>query len=165
MFDRMPPRAAALVLVIACAACQRQSAEPTGTDAQAPRTEAATIMPQPASSVPPRSKTADDVRSHEPTSVQMPVRDTPTPAIADGAEVTYACDDGVLTVTFAAGIARVLLPGGSTAEATLSAQASAKSGGEVYVGQRLGLQRIGNAVELQQTDGATRRCVESSSSG
>lgn len=83
--------------------------------------------------------------------------------MAEGATVTYDCDDGHLVVAYGNGRARLTLPDGSHSEAGLSVEASARSGGEVYVGSNVGLQRLGSAVEVQGADHSTRRCIESSS--
>jgi hypothetical protein len=105
----------------------------------------------------------DDADTPLPPSVTMPSADAETPMIAEGATVTYGCDDGNLVVAYGNGNARMTLPDGSQAEARLSVEASARAGGEVYVGDRIGLQRLGTAVEVQGADHSVRRCVETSS--
>lgn len=108
---------------------------------------------------------ADDVLSGNPETIERPPAGTPTPQLAEGADITYACEDGGdLRVGYAANVASVTLPDGAIATLPLSPSASAGSDGEVYVGETLALQRLGSVVELQAGDGEVRRCRETSAS-
>ncbi len=159
-------RAACLLLVaLCCAACQRNDTDASAANVALPPQADAAGGGAPASS---RSANVADpaapdmMPADEATRIvkEMPAADAPTPAVAVGAQITYGCDDGNLVVTYRGPTAELVLPDGSRGTATLSVEESAKAGGEVYVGTRLGLRRIGSVVELQSADGPTRRCVE-----
>lgn len=112
----------------------------------------------PAIRVPPAN---DAVRSGVATPIALPPADTATAPLAENADILYTCDDGSdLRVTYSGGRANIALPDGSIATAPLSASATQASGGEVYVGELVGLRRIGAVVELQQDSVPARRCRE-----
>ncbi|HST45005.1 MAG TPA: hypothetical protein VLK29_07255 [Luteimonas sp.] len=154
---KIPPRVAAIVLALGSAACQPDPAPaPVAAARPAPAPQAATRGP--AIEVP----SADEaVRSGVSTPIELPPADTATAPLAENADLLYGCDDGSdLRVTFSGGRANITLPDASIATAPVSAAASAEAGGEVYVGERVGLRRIGAVVELQQDGVAPRRCRE-----
>lgn len=82
--------------------------------------------------------------------------------MAEGADITYTCEDGSeLRITYAAGRAGVTLADGSIVPLPRSPQTAQQAGGEIYAGEALVLHRLGNVVELQQGEGDKRRCRES----
>lgn len=162
-------RAACLLLIaLVTGACGREPGEaPSSGAADAPAATLPADSPPPrrdARLAPPAGAPAADAVDPARIVQRMPDADAPTPAIAVGAEVQYACDDGTLAVTYRGPTATLVLPDGSRGTATLSVEASARSGGEVYVGDRLGLQRLSNVVELQVEGTPPRRCLETGGS-
>jgi hypothetical protein len=146
-----------LPLAAACSACQ-----PHGASAPTPGGEATKPAPAdtaPAAQSPIAVPKGDDVRSGVPNPIELPPPDAPTPPMAEGADITYTCEDGSeLRITYAAGRANVTLTGGNVVPLPRSAQ---HAGGEIYAGEALVLHRLGNVVELQQDEGDKRRCRES----
>lgn len=91
-----------------------------------------------------------------PGDIEMPPADAPTPAIAEGAEVIYSCDDGSeLRVRYAGIVARVTAPDESYVQVSRTG-----ADGETYADNGTTLRRLANVVEITQ-GGATRRCSES----
>lgn len=126
-------------------------------------------VPQASATPPPVAPTSppgegDDVLSGVPRPIEMPAPGTVTPPLAEGADITYTCEDGSdLRVTYAAGRANVTFADGRI-EPLPQAQAQAGVDGELYLGATLGLHRIGTVVELREEDGDVRRCRESGGS-
>jgi hypothetical protein len=148
-----------LAVAIACAACQPRDAAPTPAD-EAAKSAPAGVAP--AAQAPIAVPKGDEIRSSVPNPIELPPPDAPTPPMADGADITYTCEDGSeLRVTYAAGRANVALADGGIVPLPRSPQAAQQAGGEVYVGEALVLRRLGNVVELQQDEGTKRRCRES----
>lgn len=85
----------------------------------------------------------------------------PAPALAEGAEMTYACEDTEMRVVYADGKARVTLAGGREFALPRSRQAS-EPGEEFYVGEGKVLRRQGSVVELRQQGSGMLQCIESS---
>lgn len=149
-----------LVSLIALCGCQ------AGDDATAPSTAETPASTTPDANAAPSAPIAvpddDDVRSDVLEPIELPPPDAATPPMAEGADITYTCEDGSdLRVTYAAGRANVTLADGGIVPLPLSPQATGQAGGEVYIGEALTLHRLGNVVELQQDEGDRRRCRES----
>ena len=148
-----------LSLLAGLAACQRDAPAPAiEAEAQASTRDA----DPPATTVP--ATPADDhgvLAGKPPSTIEVPPADTPTPAIAAGAQITYTCEDGgELHVGYSASSATFALEDGS--EVTLPrAESASKGGGDVYVGDTVGLQRLGNVVQLEVKGGSKRICAES----
>lgn len=149
-----------LLLAVACVACQpRDAAVPAPADeaAKPPPADAA-----PAAQAPIAVPKGDEVRSGVPNPIELPPPDAPTPPMAEGADITYTCEDGSeLRITYAAGRANVTLADGGIVPLPRSPQTAQQVGGEVYAGEALVLRRLGNVVELQRDEGDERRCRES----
>ena len=147
------------LLAAACAACQPHDATP------APADDAATLAPAdaaPAAQAPIAIPGDDEVRSGVPNPIELPPPDAPTPPMAEGADITYTCEDGSeLRITYAAGRASITLADGSIVPLPRSPRTAQQAGGEVYAGEALILHRLGNVVELQQDEAEKRRCRES----
>ena len=145
------------LLAAACTACQPRDVATISTEeVVAPATEDAA-----APSAPIAVPKGDEVLSGVPNPIELPPPDTATPPMAEGADITYTCEDGSeLRVTYAAGRASVTLADGGFVPLPNSPQAARTTGGEVYAGEALTLYRFGNVVELQQDEGAKRRCRE-----
>lgn len=147
-------------LLAATLGCQprEDAATPDAAETTAGATEDAASAPSAPIAVP----DDDDVRSGVLNPIELPPSDAPTPPMAEGADITYACEDGSeLRVTYAAGRANVTLADGGIVPLPRSPQAAQQAGGEVYIGEALTLHRLGNIVELQQDEGTRRRCRES----
>jgi len=150
----------ALSLLAGLAACQRDAAPAPAdaTETQAPNNDADPSATTAASA-------PDDdqgvIAGQPPSTIAVPPADTPTPGIAAGAEIVYTCEDGgELHVVYSASSATFALEGGS--KVTLPrAESASKGGGDVYVGDTIGLQRLGNVVQVEQKGGAKRVCEES----
>ena len=161
----MRPVLSVPILALACLATACGGGDDT---APAP---SATAAPVP-DTAPPATRDAipvgpagDDVLSGNPETIERPPAGTPTPALAEGADITYACEDGSdLRVGYAADVASVTLADGSIATLPRSPSASAGADGEVYVGESIALQRLGSVVELHGGGGEIRRCRESAAS-
>lgn len=155
--NRMHAALLPLLLAAACAAC-----EPRDIAAPAPADDAAKSAPAdaaPAAQAPIAVPKGDEVRSGVPNPIELPPPDAPTPPMADGADITYTCEDGSeLRITYVAGRANVTLADGNVVSLPRSAQ---QAGGEIYAGEALVLHRLGNVVELQQDEDGKRRCRES----
>lgn len=156
--NRTHARLVPLLFAIACAACQPHDA------ASKPADDAAMLSPAdtpPAAQAPIAVPGDDEARSGVPNPIELPPPDAPTPPMAEGADITYTCDDGSeLRITYAAGRANVTLADGRIVPLTPSPQAAQRLGGEVFDGEAL-LHRLGNVVELQRDEGGRRRCRES----
>ena len=161
------------------AACQDRPATATATTAAAPtatatsgserlerdgpaEAEAGTAAPAPR---PPDVATAPQgpapqVLEGIPRPIARPGPDVPTPPIASGAEVSYACESGAqLRVRYAGSVAEVAWTDG--AWLTLSRTAPGGAGGETYAGERHVLVRLGHVVELRdERGGPVIRCAE-----
>jgi hypothetical protein len=157
--NRMHAALLPLLLAVASAACQ-----PRDAAAPAPADEAAKPAPAgvaPAAQAPIAVPKGDEIRSGVPNPIELPPPDAPTPPMAEGADITYTCEDGSeLRITYAAGRANVTLADGGIVPLPRSPQAQ-QAGGEVFAGEALVLRRLGNVVELQQDEGDKRRCRES----
>lgn len=154
-----------LGLVTALAACQRDAAP--GRDGAA-SDEAVAATDAPAAATTPASSPPDDnsgvLAGKPPSTIEVPPADTPTPAIAEGAEVVYTCEDGgELHVVYAGHSARFALVDGRVV--TLRrAESASKGGGDVYVGDAVALQRLGNVVQVEEQGGDKRVCSETGGS-
>lgn len=162
---RVPVALLSALAALALAGCADDTPAGGQTDAASGVAPTAAASPQarPAIDVPP----ADDggVRSDVPHPIELPPADAPTPLPAEGADIVYTCEDGSdLRVTYAAGIASVVLADGSIVQLPRSPAAGSEAGGDVYVGEAVALRRIGGVVELQQDEGLSRRCRESGAS-
>jgi len=147
------------LLAAACFACQPRDAAKAPADGAATR-EAKDAVPAPQAPI--AVPKGDEVLSGVPNLIELPPPETATPPMAEGADITYTCEDGSeLRVTYAAGRATVTLANGGIVPLPRSPQAAREAGGEVYAGDALALHRLGNVVELRQDAGATRRCRES----
>ena len=149
-----------LSLLAGLAACQRDAARAAADGAE---TQASTTDADPSATTAP-SATAEDhgvLAGKPPSTIAVPPADTPTPGIAAGAQITYTCEDGgELHVRYSASSATFALEDGS--EVTLPrAQSASKGGGDVYVGDTVGLQRLGNVVQVELKGDAKRVCAES----
>ena len=169
----MTPLRACLPLLAAClslTACQRTPApetapvETTSTDASAPATSDATAaapLPAPSAQTPMPGAQSDmdaPLRSGVPTDVPELPADTPTPPLAEGAAMSYTCEDGsVLSVSYAGNTARLGVPG---VENAVLSRTPAAGTGEGYAGGAFTLLRLGNIVELDDGRAPKRRCVE-----
>ena len=149
----------AALLPLLFAACQ-----PRDATTPAPVDEAAKSAPAHATAAaqaPMAAPKGDEVRSGVPNPIELPPPDAPTPPMAEGADITYTCEDGTeLRITYAAGRASVTLADGSIV-LPRSPQTAQQAGGEIYAGEALVLHRLGNVVELHQGEGDKRRCRES----
>jgi len=137
-----PPAAA----VIESGERERGAERDAGGSASAPR------APGPA--------TAPQVLEGIPRRIARPGPEVPTPPIATGAEVTYACESGAqLRVRYGGSVAEVAWTDG--AWLTLSRSAPGTATGETYAGEGHVLLRLGNVVELRDERGGTViRCAE-----
>ncbi len=164
----MPPRCLLqLLFAAACVACQRDTPETADTGAAAAATsEAADARaPRAPGSTATAFPEADDVLSSVPNPIELPPSDAATPAMAEGADMIYTCEDGSeLRVVYADTRAKVTLPDGRTVSLPRAARASGQAGGEIFVAGAVALHRLGNVVELEQQPGGIRRCRESGGS-
>jgi hypothetical protein len=155
-----------MIVLAAVAGCADDTgaSDPAAAPAAAPAASAAPpVATGPAIDVPAPGE--GSVRSGVPNPIELPPDDAPTPALAEGADIVYTCEDGSdLRVTYASTIANVTLSDGSIVALPRSPAATSEAGGEVYVGEAVGLRRIGGVVELQQDEGPTRRCREAGAS-
>jgi len=120
-------------------------------------------QPGPAGAAPasaPEASMAPQVLEGIPRPIARPAPGVPTPPIASGAEVTYACESGArLRVRYAGSVAEVAWTEG--AWLTLSRTAPGNAGGETYAGEGRVLLRLGHVVELRdERGGPVIRCAE-----
>ncbi len=107
----------------------------------------------------------DDVLSAVPHPIERPAAGTITPPLAEGADITYTCEDGSdLRVNFAGGRASITFATGRAEPLARAQPADGGVDGELYLGAVHGLHRIGTVVELRQEDGSIRRCRETGGS-
>jgi hypothetical protein len=147
-----------LSLLAGLAACQRD-APPAGADTRLPSADADAAADAIA---PPKPAADDDVTAgNPPPTIEIPPADAPTPAIAAGAQIVYTCEDGSeLQVTYSGSSATFALEDGRVV--TLPrAESASKGGGDVYVSDTVGLQRLSNVVQVERDSGAKRVCAES----
>lgn len=150
-----------LVLLLA-AGCQREDDGTVVTPDPLPPQASATPPPVAPTSPPGEG---DDVLSGVPRPIDMPEPGTVTPVLAEGADITYTCEDGSdLRVTYAAGRANVTFADGRVEPLARAQRVPAAMEGELYDGAIHGLHRIGTVVELREENGDIRRCRESSAS-
>jgi hypothetical protein len=162
-------RASALLSVLALVALAGCADDPGAPDPATAPAEASSAPAQPSAGTGPAIDVPapgdDTVRSGVPTPIELPPADAPTPALAEGADIVYTCEDGSdLRVTYSSAIANVTLSDGSIVALPRSPAAGSQAGGDVYVGEAIGLRRIGGVVELQQDEAQTRRCREAGAS-
>lgn len=156
---RLLPMFLGLVLV---AGCQRD--DDGSVVAPDPMPPQASATPPPVALTSPPGE-GDDVLSGIPHPIEMPEAGTVTPALAEGADITYTCEDGSdLRVTYAAGRANVTFADGRVEPLSRAERVPAAMDGELYDGAVYGLHRIGTVVELREENGDIRRCRESSGS-
>lgn len=150
-----------LALLVA-AGCQRE--DDGSVVAPDPLPPLASATPPPVAPTSPPGE-GDDVLSGVPRSIEMPATGTVTPPLAEGADITYTCEDGSdLRVTYAAGRANVTFANGHVEPLARAPAGDPGLAGELYLGAVHGLHRIGTVVELREEDGDIRRCRESSGS-
>ena len=154
----------ALSLLAGFAACQRDASPAPANEAE---TQAPTPNSEPYASATAPTAPADEqgaIAGKPPSTIEVPPADTPTPGIAAGAEIIYTCEDGSeLHVRYSTHSATFALEDGS--RVTLPrAESASKGGGDVYVGDTVGLQRLGNVVQVEQKGSAKRVCAESGGS-
>jgi hypothetical protein len=150
----LPP----LILVVALAACQRDATPGRDDTTPAPGADAPAAA---ASGASPAPANDDGLTAGKPPStIAVPPADTPTPALAEGAEIIYTCEDGgELHVVYASDSAKFASAGGRVL--TLPrAESASKGGGDVYVNDSAALQRLGNVVQVEEQSGEKRVCAE-----
>jgi hypothetical protein len=150
----------ALSLLAGSAACQRDVPLAPADETEA---RASTSDADPSATTAASAPDDDQgvIAGKPPSTIAVPPADTPTPGIAAGAEIVYTCEDGgELHVAYSGNSATFALEDGR--KVTLPrAESASKGGGDVYVGDTVGLQRLGNVVQVEQKGGAKRVCAES----
>lgn len=163
-----------LVMLVSATGCNKPSAQPEGdmhaqADPAAP--DGAQESPGAVAPVVPPESTDDPshamatpeaaVMEGIPSKIPLPAQNTPTPDIADGAQVQYTCESGAaLYIAYVGNTARV-----RWVERTLVLHRDPGSDDERYVGEGYRLLRIANVVQLEQAKGGQSwRCSEQASS-
>lgn len=155
-----------LLVVLAFPACRREQTDTSRQDA-APDPDTAVVAPVRPATTPviAQAPIADTPRPEaapvegNATPIAPPASDTPTPPAAEGARITYTCENGsVLEIAFAGAGARATLADGSVH--ALVRTATRTGDGERYEDAALQVDRLGNTIEVRERGAAVRRCAE-----